>query len=193
MEKEQFLILIDKYVNGQATENEILLVEAYYSKLKGISEVGEQEIENEKYLKETLFKQIIEQIGTGSIDTATGIKRGRRISLWWLSAAALILVIFSIGIMLYKANKTTQAVAVDYAALIEPGGNKAVLTLANGKKVILDNVSSGAIAEQNGIQIKKKENGTLEYVQLAVTSSNNPLQNVFNTIETPRGGSIKLY
>ena len=189
MEKEQFLILIDKYISDKATETEKLLVKTYYARLRGENESGD--IKNEKIIGETLFNQITAQINADN-DTAITVKPAKRVSLWWYSAAAILLVIFSIGILLYKANTSTEPKNVDYAALIQPGKNKAVLTLADGKKVILDNVSSGAIAEQNGIQIKKKENGTLEYVQVEGTSSNNRVQNIFNTIETPRGGQYKI-
>lgn len=187
MEKEQFLILIDKYISDKATETEKLLVKTYYARLRGENESGD--IKNEKIIGETLFNQITAQINADN-DTAITVKPAKRVSLWWYSAAAILLVIFSI--LLYKANTSTEPKNVDYAALIQPGKNKAVLTLADGKKVILDNVSSGAIAEQNGIQIKKKENGTLEYVQVEGTSSNNRVQNIFNTIETPRGGQYKI-
>jgi len=189
MEKEQFLILIDKYISDKATDTEKLLVETYYARLRGEHESAD--IKNEKIIGETLFNQITAQIKADN-DTAITVKPAKRVSLWWYSAAAILLVIFSIGVLLYKANTSTEPKNVDYAALIQPGKNKAVLTLADGKKVILDNVSSGAIAEQNGIQIKKKENGTLEYVQVEGTSSNNRVQNIFNTIETPRGGQYKI-
>jgi len=191
MEKEQFLILIDKYINEQATESEKLLVEAYYLRLGGGEDADAADFENEKIIGETLFKQITSQIKTDENTTVT-TRRNKRLTLWWYSAAALLLVIFSIGIILFKTNKIAVTKAVDYAALIEPGGNKAILTLADGKKVILDHVSNGAIAVQNGIQIKKKGNGTLEYVQLESNPSNNQTQNILNTIETPRGGQYKI-
>lgn len=191
MEKEQFLILIDKYINEQATEREKLLVEAYYAQLRGEQGAEAVEIKNEKIIGERLFKQITAQIKADG-ETGVTIRTAKRLPIWWYSVAALLLVIFSVGVMFFRTNKITTSKTIDYAALIEPGGNKAVLTLANGKKVILDNISNGAIAEQNGIQIKKQASGTLEYVQLAPRPADNQIQNIFNTIETPRGGQYKI-
>ena len=192
MEKEQFLILIDKYINGQATENEKLLVEAYYSRLIGVQEVEVDEIANEKQLKEVLFKQINKQIESESKENpAIGLKANKNIALWWLSTAALLLVVFSIGIMLYKAHKKNLGTTTAYASQIEPGVNKAVLTLANGEKVILDSVSNGEIAEQNGVKIKREKSGLLEYIHID-RISNEPAKMAFNTVETPRGGQYKI-
>ncbi len=191
MEKEQFLILIDKYINGEATDGEKLLIEAYYARLSGEWDVDTAEIKNEKAIRETLFKQISAEIKTSN-DTLVKIRPAKRQLIWWYSAAALLLIVFSIAIILYKAKTAIEPRAIDYAALISPGGNKAILTLANGKKIILDSISNGAIAEQNGIQIKKKSNGTLEYIQLAASPSDNQIQNISNTIQTPRGGQYKI-
>ncbi|KIA95388.1 hypothetical protein OC25_05965 [Pedobacter kyungheensis] len=191
MEKEQFLILIDKYINGEATDGEKLLVEAYYARLRGEWDVDTAEIKNEKAIRETLFKQISAEIKTSN-DTLVKIRPAKRQLIWWYSAAALLLIVFSIAIILYKAKTAIGPRAIDYAALISPGGNKAILTLANGKKIILDSISNGAIAEQNGIQIKKKSNGTLEYIQLTASPSDNQIQNISNTIQTPRGGQYKI-
>src|SRR4029079_14561795 len=69
-----------------------------------------------------------------------------------------------------------------------PGGDKAVLTLADGSKVTLDTAANGAITKQGGVTVMKLG------AQLAYTSAGNPLSTtvLYNTITTPRGGQYRL-
>ncbi|WP_419699272.1 FecR family protein [Mucilaginibacter sp. NFX135] len=67
---------------------------------------------------------------------------------------------------------------------VGPGSNKAVLTLSNGKKVILDSARNGLIANQGSSLVMKAKNGEVVYNPAA----QNQAQLVFNTIATPRGG-----
>jgi ferric-dicitrate binding protein FerR (iron transport regulator) len=79
---------------------------------------------------------------------------------------------------------------------IHPGGNKAILTLASGKKISLTDAGNGQIANQNGIKVTKAANGQLVYTitgreNLPGASSSNDLD-AFNTIETPKGGQYQV-
>lgn len=192
MEKKQFLSLIDTYINGEASENEKRLVEAYYSRLsKPLAE--NIEAQDEELFKDVLLNRIIAQIRAESaIEETTNVKLKKRLNLWWISAAAILLICFSMGILFFKNGKSISTAPVDYAELIQPGGNKAILTLSNGSKIVLDDKSNTDIAEQNGIRIKKKENGLLEYVQLSSPITDNQYSTIFNTIETPKGGQYRI-
>ncbi len=192
MEKKQFLSLIDTYINGEASENERRLVEAYYSRL-GKPDIESIETQDEALFKDLLLNRIITQIRAESEQEEIGkVKLKRHLNLWWISAAAILLIFFSVGILLFRAGKSTNKEHVDYAELIHPGGNKAILTLSNGSKVVLDGKSNADIAEQNGIKIKKKENGLIEYVQLSAPATDNQYSTIFNTIETPKGGQYRI-
>ncbi|OFX80016.1 MAG: hypothetical protein A2X20_00135 [Bacteroidetes bacterium GWE2_40_15] len=70
---------------------------------------------------------------------------------------------------------------------IKPGGNKAILTLADGTKVVLDDVKEGKLREQGNTTIIKLDSGKLAYN----TRSESPtLEKIvqYNTLTTPRGG-----
>ena len=71
---------------------------------------------------------------------------------------------------------------------IAPGGDKAVLTLANGQQIILDNAQNGNVAQQGGTKIIKLNSGQLAY-NAGNTFSNEIL---YNTISTPRGGQYQI-
>src|SRR5690606_8932413 len=71
---------------------------------------------------------------------------------------------------------------------IAPGGNKAILTLANGTKITLDTTKMGIISIQGGTKIIKQNNGLLTYSKSQAGQS----QTLFNTISTPKGGQYQI-
>jgi len=75
---------------------------------------------------------------------------------------------------------------------IKPGGDKAILTLANGTKVILNDVKSGEISSQAGIRIKKESNGILVYEVAAQKAVQANDESQWNTLETPKGGQYQI-
>ncbi|EHQ28132.1 FecR family protein [Mucilaginibacter paludis] len=71
---------------------------------------------------------------------------------------------------------------------IKPGCDKAILTLSNGKKIILDSARNGVIASQGSSVVIKSKNGALVYNP----ATQNQHELVFNTIATPRGGRYQV-
>jgi ferric-dicitrate binding protein FerR (iron transport regulator) len=73
---------------------------------------------------------------------------------------------------------------------IEAGRNQAILTLADGSTIHLDNVAIGDYVREGDMTIKKMDDGTLSYSVAksdVLTAENN-----YNTISTPRGGQYKI-
>ncbi|HYH55783.1 MAG TPA: FecR domain-containing protein, partial [Anseongella sp.] len=112
---------------------------------------------------------------------------------WFRKAAAvLILGAAGAGIWTRSVNKpdlplaTTQAGARDDRP---PGGNKAILTLADGSAIVLDQAENGVLAEAGSADILKLADGQLEYR----SASPDPQGDlVYNTLSTPKGGQYKL-
>ena len=76
---------------------------------------------------------------------------------------------------------------------IAPGGNKAVLTLANGTRVILDDAKNGSITQNASVKVNKTGNGILVYHFNKTVSGNDVLaSSEMNTITTPRGGQYQI-
>jgi len=67
---------------------------------------------------------------------------------------------------------------------IPPGGNKAILKLANGNTIVLDSAHNGMLYHQDGASIEKKSDGKLAYKALHEKAT----EIQFNTLSTPRGG-----
>lgn len=108
---------------------------------------------------------------------------------WYIGVAASLLLLLSASgyFYFYHHQLSSQPATAQHDVL--PGGNKAALTLANGKQIILDSAAKGAIAQQNGVSISKTKNGQLIY-QLAANTTQTTVQ--YNTITTPAGGQYEV-
>ncbi|EHQ25019.1 FecR family protein [Mucilaginibacter paludis] len=109
-----------------------------------------------------------------------------------LSIAASLLVMLSTGLYLYiSKNNRSTGYSINKLADIKPGGNKAILTLANGTKIDLTNAQNGTLAVQNGTQISKKADGQVIY-QTAGNSTGQGNTPGINTIQTPLKGQYMI-
>lgn len=112
-----------------------------------------------------------------------------------LRYAASVLVIISAAIFAryYHARNELKPQTVSSASItqdVEPGGQKAILTLSDGSKIILDNANSGRIAQQGQTQVIKLNNGEIQYRPENGKGGEETI--AFNTMSTPRGGQYQL-
>lgn len=103
-----------------------------------------------------------------------------------IAAAASILLIIGIAGYFYffyrHHNITNPKENIAVAKDLAPGTNGAVLTLANGSKVQLDDAKSGSIARQGNVQLNKANDSMLVY-----KANRNAASVGYNTLETPMG------
>ncbi len=110
----------------------------------------------------------------------------------WLLAAATVILCIAIGVPAYLHHSPQQAIAViKKNHEISPGGNKAILTLANGSKVVLNGAANGNIASQGSTTIKKLSNGVVAYNKNS-SSDTRFAAITYNVMSTPRGGQYHL-
>lgn len=121
-------------------------------------------------------------------------KRGavRLLQPWFKYAAAAVLIItisFFIRSILQKPVPVNTSTEKPIAAVtdIAPGSQGAVLTLADGRKVVLDSLGNGTISLQTGAEVRLKD-GQLVYDPVAATEE----QMVYNSISTPKGRQFQL-
>ncbi|NQX37675.1 FecR protein [Pedobacter steynii] len=115
----------------------------------------------------------------------------------YLSVAAAILVLLSVAMLFYTKKEKLTEKKLPALGLndVLPGGNKATLTLADGRMINLDSAGTGAIASQSGITIEKTTDGQLIYnVAGGVALSDNETTRTLghNTISTPKGGQYRV-
>lgn len=110
------------------------------------------------------------------------------------AAAAVVFLAVATSIYLFTNKDILATIGKrEYASDALPGGNKAILVLANGKRISLTDVNNGDIVEEAGLSITKTSDGQLVYTVKNSSSDSNQEQ-AFNTIETPKGGmwQVKL-
>lgn len=175
--------LIQKYAQGNATPDEQLLVEQWFLKDLETSAA----IPDEQRIMEA--DQRMMSGLTGHLEKQQ--HPVKKIRLWpRIAAAAVVLFILAVGtfFLFLKTNQSEQMVQVKSKDIL-PGGNKAVLTLANGKKIILTNAANGNLAKQGNTSITKTKEGEVSYQNSAASPGNAA---VYNTMSTPRGGTYHL-
>jgi hypothetical protein len=190
LEKENFHKLLDKYIAGEASLEEEQRLLNFYGSFKSSSEI--ESIPGMENLKDKIFDKISDKI-TPEEDYS------RSFNLYYLksfSIAAIILLTITTGIYFYS-NRTIQVeeqfVEINVKNDILPGNNKAILTLANGSKISLDDAANGLLASEGNIAITKTENGEIVYEKNNLNKNNDILNHVaINTIQTPKGGKFQV-
>lgn len=135
------------------------------------------------------MQHALAQINTPVVSLGKEMAARSSYKRWW-AAAAIILLIATAGYY-YLASRPKHAGSAEGQGItnmdIAPGGDKAVLTLANGKKVVLDTAANGDLEKQGNVRIIKL-NGQLAYNKEAQPAN----EVLYNTISTPRGGQYQL-
>lgn len=178
MDKNKAQDILQKYHTGTCTEEEKALAEDWI--IYGTA--GEFDLTEFELLEDLLA--IRQRLNLDATQTKT-------IRLWpRIVAAASILLFLSIGAYFVLHNKHPQQIAKEQKHDVAPGSNKAILTLANGHVIILNNARNGTIAQQGLASVSKKADGELVYNASAAKNHNAALQ--YNNITTPRGGQYHL-
>lgn len=109
----------------------------------------------------------------------------------YLVATSVLIVITGITVWTVRRLKTGSSGAVAVTPVtndVRPGGNKATLTLADGRTIDLDSSADGILATQGNTVVAKKD-GLLAYNKAA---SEAPATATYNVLATPRAGEFTL-
>ncbi len=184
MDNYDFFKLIEKYNAGLASAEEISFLEAYYNLFE-----QEQEILSELSAAE---KEIIKQEIAARINLKrdNGLQKPLIVRFKWLAAAAVLTVISTVVLIFALQKNQQEPIAavkqkVDLPKIV-PGSNQAVLTLANGKSITLNDKANGVLSQEAGVVITKNRDGLVQYT---VTPN---AESAINIISTPRGGQYQL-
>jgi transmembrane sensor len=117
----------------------------------------------------------------------------RRWSSYAAAAAMIMVVTTGVYLLLNNGQPKESGHRVASAATpiindVPPGGNKAILTLADGASIVLDTAANGALTQQGNTTVSKLDNGQLAYN----TANKKPGAILYNTIATPRGGQYQV-
>ena len=196
MSKEEVQQLVEKYLHGTASkEEEERLLRWYWreSSLESEWELNSSQSENE--LKSMIYAKIIKHEETDSNQLSKS-----KINFSRLGAPLLFTLIVILSAYFYSARVQKESTDKIIASVkpndILPGGSKAILTLADGRKIELDESENGILVNQGGIKVHKNSDGIIEYTfskqEKNTIAASDKTVPVYNTIETPVGGKYQL-
>jgi transmembrane sensor len=194
VQKQEFRQLIKKYLNGQASVEEEQLLLALFDRLQEDTNWDEETMG----VKQQLEDRMLQRLHSGIQQSQKQPDPKALYSILYRVTAAAAILLAIVGAGLYYSLKypvQLPVTAVNKAPVkhdADPGKNKAVLTLDNGEKVVLDSARVGTIAKNGNISVKKAADGQLIYT---VDDGNPPSSNgsvTYNTISTPRGGQYQV-
>jgi len=175
MEKKEIKYLLKKYDEGRCSEEEKALLDAWYR------QYNEAPVNMPFERIRELGLKIFESLPvTGKRQFSRGVL---------LRAAAIGAIIFSLTIQFYF-HKQGSPVG-NYQQDIAPGGNRAMLTLANGKKIDLAQAATGTLLAAQGFSIQKNAAGQILYQVSNGTMQNEPAGE--NNLRTPKGGIWEVH
>lgn len=168
MHEEHKRLLIERYLAGKATDDELM---AFF----GLVDKGELDGLIESYMDAVIAK-------------AMANEKIRKRSVWpRIAAAASIIIACSVGghFILHRPEPQQQAVQLKPGTFKNDAlpGNKAILTLGNGQQIVVSDAKNGTIAQQGSTSISKTTNGGIVYA-----SNANDQTITYNTYTVPRGG-----
>ena len=177
---DRITFLAQKWQEGTITTEERVEFENWYNDFDNSLNIESDESRADMEMR--LYDLITEK---SKITSKIAFKWSR------LAAAASILLCLGIGGYYFSQRNEPKQVAQVVKQDIAPGSNKAILTLANGQRIQLNDVKNGRLAVQGNVSITKASDGTLAYASNDVEPSSADAI-AYNTVSTPLGGQYHL-
>ncbi|OQP66329.1 hypothetical protein A3860_12560 [Niastella vici] len=192
---EQFQELLEKYLRHEISPEEL--------------ELFFQAVESQDF-QQQLQHTILHQVEGGTFHGASSAGQAEKMYLQWLQQrtntsggikwlrfmqyAAVVILFLGASMGVYRlvhrsGSKATAGTGKNSHYDMAPGGNKAVLLLANGTKVELDSAQPGVLATMGNSHVIKTDSGKL------LCKSTGPADvagNGLNVLSTPRGGTFQV-
>eukprot|EP01133_Synstelium_polycarpum_P017054 gene17054-20316_t len=182
-------LLAHKWKEGTLSPEEQQHFDAWYNQYQDEHlELPEGYAKDPALIRERMLSRLKERMEQIPVPATTKTIKlpGRWISI--VAAASLFVII---GFLIYsyvRRVKEDQQIQHQSAGInVAPGSNKALLILADGRTIDLQDAATGQLAEQSGIKISKTAEGQVTYT---ATGDHNNAET--NTIKTPRGGQYRL-
>lgn len=182
MKNNKGIRLLHKYLFGMPAFEEKVKVEKWYEDINESGDVaGSDEL---LQIKEQIYLRTWDKLNP----RAKVIPFYKRPSFRVAAAAVVAVCITSTYFLFLNKSKPSETIAKTHTlALINdvaaPAINKAILTLANGKTIVLDSAANGSLAQQGNAIVSKLSNGKITY-----NADNNGAAKIqYNTLTVPKG------
>ncbi|MES2827067.1 MAG: FecR family protein [Bacteroidota bacterium] len=172
--------LVYKFNNGSITPDELnVLINWYNSHDDTYAQIPTSKVETADELKARMLSGLLSRVAEAEPKVAKPFPLYK----WMSAAAAVVLVTFATWMLV--VNKKTSDIDTSAKAGIYPGGNKATLTLANGKTIELSSAQAGIIT---GDKITYANGQLVEDAELP--AADQPIHSL--ALRTPLGGTYNI-
>ncbi|TDH20690.1 FecR family protein [Segetibacter sp. 3557_3] len=177
--------LLERYLSGTASAAEVAVVERWYEQQEDVS----LDDQNKDLIGAALYQQIIRSPAF----SPAPVHRIHYLKSNWFRYAA-VLLIAATALIVYLAQREPEQRIVQQSttnpANILPGGNKAVLILADGSSISLESAADGNLTAQGKTAVVKLKTGMLKYTAAKEGVENTEVS--YNTLRTPKGGQYQV-
>jgi transmembrane sensor len=188
--KAELRELLKNYLAGKATLKQKNFLDRYFEHFENRENIVDQLTEKEK--------SELEQKMEAAIFTKIKASRPvRKIGFFRMAAAAAVIgVLIIAGLYFSRNSKRDQSTAEKKPQVqpnkndLDPGSNKAVLILADGREIDLDDSQIGDITKQGNAVVRKTSDGQVVYNMMQPGANSLEIKN--NTIQTPVGGEYQV-
>lgn len=192
MTRERFDILLRKYIDQQLTQEELAVFfqeVALPENEAAIESALDNDFEGERFVGLSQVEERVQayEVFRRNLIAGRAPAKSRYLVYRWVAAASVIIMIAAGAYWWQNAPRPDHSMVVIKNSQVVPGGNKATLTLANGRMIVLDSAANGALARQGNTQVIKLDNGELAY-----NADAQPGTVDINTLSTPRGGQYQV-
>ncbi|MFC6099647.1 FecR family protein [Olivibacter domesticus] len=193
-QNQRYQKLASKWLSNTISDEEKREFAAWYNSNQDkeifiYSAFGEDE---EKYRKH-LLEKILQLTASSEKENLKASTVKRKLGVFVAAAAIICLVVA--GILLHRENtkivKTDKIVSADLSRDTNHYENKAIITLATGKVIMLDSIKVGDVVEEEGVMVSKPTKSTIHYC-FNKASSIGKGQLANNKISIPFGKEYKL-
>ncbi|XHR94282.1 FecR family protein [Mucilaginibacter sp. UC70_90] len=173
--------LANKYKNGTITADEQAYYDTWYRHFNEEQVVLPEGSDHPEKIRARMLVQIQKHVRKSR---PSQLIRYRTL----LTAASLVLACTLVGYLYFRHRGEPQPRAAQINNRILPGTNGAILTLADGKRIVLEQTRTGALSLQGNAIISKENDSLLVYQKgrqatAAIT---------YNTLETPEGRQYQV-
>ena len=179
--------LANKWLSGTITQQEQKTLDEWYEQQLPEKLDWAKADDTDEIIKARMFNSIKEEL---QFDTQKVISI-RQTRIWAMAAASVLLFLISSIYLSQNKPSEQQLTEVTKPVIVadKSTGSKAVLTLADGSAIILDNSPNGTVSKQGSTVVDKTSNGQLVY--RSETTPTTQAENI-NTLSTPKGGQYQL-
>lgn len=184
MNETEILALLKKYQEGTLSREDKDKLDAWYlhKASNNNSQLNEYELQDSYKLLQSKLPLY---------------KETKVIRIWpRVAAAASIALLFCTGIFYFTKPKQQNIEVAAKPQEIAPGGTRGILTLSNGKQIVLSAISGKDTIAKEGdeqeVTIKMGANGVITYIINPNADASKDDPDSFNTLSTPTGGQYNI-